>query len=197
MHNLASVSSNAIKGKTLYLLATVLTLHPPLVSNQQHPSICDFYTYLLQTSAPKPYFCWMHHRWSAQGTLYCRTELKKKTKKQKVNVALKDWDVTRDERTELFFSWNWVTEHWSVSEAQEDKQDKPKNLPVVVFDVFVSLFYSPPTLSSVWRLISVGAGHTGDPRGNVLETLLGYLVTNTCSLVCHHLLKHCPSFHWE
>ncbi|KAF3698949.1 hypothetical protein EXN66_Car014636 [Channa argus] len=47
-------------------------------------------------------------------------------------------------------------------------------------------FY-PLALLCVLRLNSVGAGHTGDPKENVLETF-GYIVkcgniTNTCSLV--------------
>lgn len=46
----------------------------------------------------------------------------------------------------------------------------------------------------VFWLNSVGAGHTGDPEKNVLETLFWYLikrggVTDTSSLVCHRQLS--------
>lgn len=49
-------------------------------------------------------------------------------------------------------------------------------------------------LLCVFRLNSVGAGHTGDPEKNVLETLFWYLikrggVTDTSSLVCHRQLS--------
>lgn len=46
-------------------------------------------------------------------------------------------------------------------------------------------------LLCVFRLNSVGAGHTGDPEKNVLETLFWYLIKRggVTSLVCHRQLS--------
>lgn len=62
-----------------------------------------------------------------------------------------------------------------------------------MFSIFPFSLY-PLALICVFRLDSVGAGHTGDPKENVLETLFGYLVkragvTDTSSLVRHRLLS--------
>lgn len=71
--------------------------------------------------------------------------------------------------------------------------------------MFSFFSFYPLALWCVFRLNSVGAGHTGDPKENVLETLFDYLVmrggvTETRSPStkhCHHSTENKLIFVWH
>lgn len=164
MHNLASVSSNAISKARPFIYKTKKK------KEKKSSLSVHFVSHNLHTASAfcVPYFeevFWWYHQWhfvhlwflygdkniSAQAifplsaswaistknplTLGCGAREREK----KGQTGYKEWDISRDDQTELFFKGIWVTEHRDVLETQEDKQEK--NLIYLwLFDVFIFLF---------------------------------------------------------
>lgn len=131
----------------------------------------------------------MHRERSAQRTLYRRMWSERK----KVRTPIKKKTLTW--MTRLNFSSveaeSQNTGMFLKQRTGQTRESLESSCGCLMFSFF-ALY--PRALLPVLRPNSVGAGRTGDPKKNVLETLFGNLVkrdgvTHTCSLVCHRLLS--------